>query len=208
VDLNGNLTPFAGTFNANYNVIGDGGPALAATLIPEGLAFDAAGNLFFADTLLNRVRRISTAGIISTVTGTGIAGYAGDGGAAGAGQVFEPFAVAPDSAGNLYFTDTGNQRVRKVNLQSLTINLVAGGGVGIGDGGPAVSAQLFAPSGQAVDAAGNLYIADTNNHRVRKVSPSGTITTVAGTGTPGYNGDGGPAAQAQLSGPAGVWVDA
>lgn len=208
LDTRGQITPFAGTFNYNFSSIGDNGPALNATLgSPEGLAFDAAGNLYYADAYLNRIRKINPTGTITTLTGTGVQGYSGDGGPAGAAQIFEPFGVAADSAGNVYFTDAVNQRVRKVNQQTLTIATLAGSAVGLGDGGPATQAQLFAPSGQAVDAAGNLFIADTNNHRVRKVSPAGTVTTVAGTGSAGYGGDGGPATQAPLNSPSSVYID-
>ncbi len=205
---NGTITTVAGT--GDYDFSGDGGPATSAELnMPQGVAVDAAGNLYIADTYNYRVRKVAVDGTITTVAGNGTAGFSGDGGPATGAQLNAPAGVAVDLAGNLFIADCGNNRVREVAPNG-TITTVAGNGTGgyAGDGGPAISAQLNSPSGVAADGAGSLYVADTCNHRIRKVAIDGTITTVAGTGTAGYSGDGGSATVAQLNYPYGVAVDA
>jgi uncharacterized protein (TIGR03437 family) len=205
VTPSGTITTVAGNGQEGY--AGDGGPATAASLwLPEGVAVDAAGNLYIADSNNSRIRKVTPAGTITTVAGNGQWGYSGDGGPATPAMLGDPGGVAVDAAGNLYIADTGNSRIRKVTPGG-TITTVAGGGSGLGDGGPATGASLR-PEGVAVDAAGDLYIADTRNNRIRKVTPSGTITTVAGNGGWSYSGDGGPATAAMLGGPGGVAVDA
>ena len=143
--------------------------------------------------------------VIATVAGDGVPGFNGDGGAATAAELYYPSGVAVDGAGNLFIGDYQNNRVRKVTPAG-AIGTVAGNGArGFGgDGGPATAAELYFPSGVAVDAAGNLFIADTNNCRIRKVTAAGTISTVAGNGTRGYSGDFGPATAAELYFPSGV----
>jgi uncharacterized protein (TIGR03437 family) len=184
--------------------LGDNGPATTAQLSdPWGVAVDSAGNLYIADEYDNRVRRVSS-GVITTVAGNGTPGFSGDNGSATSAQLNDPQGVAVDSAGNLYIADTGNNRMRKVSNGVITS--VAGGAAPVGDNGPATSAQFDQPQGVAVDSAGNLYIADSANSRIRKVS-NGVITTVAGNGTPGFSGDNGQATSAQLSYPGGVAVD-
>jgi sugar lactone lactonase YvrE len=188
---------------------GDGGPATSAQLSnPFGVAVDGAGNLFIADSYNQRIRKVDTAGTITSVAGTGeCCDFSGDGGPATSAQLSLPSGVAVDTAGDLFIADTWNQRIRKVDPAG-TITTVAGGGTDdVGDGGPATSAQLSNTAGVAVDTAGNLLIADQSNQRIRKVDPAGTITTVAGNGTAGFSGDGGPATSAELSNPAGVAVD-
>ena len=145
---------------------------------------------------------------ISTIAGTGTSGFSGDGGAATAAELDSPWGVALDGAGNFYIADTDNQRIRKVDSTG-TISTIAGTGTSgfSGDGGPATAAQLDSPSGIAPDGAGNLYIADTDNQRIRKVDSTGTISTIAGTGTSGFSGDGGPATAAQLDSPSGIAPD-
>jgi sugar lactone lactonase YvrE len=195
------------TFAGGGSSLGDNGPATSAQLSsPLGVAVDAAGNLYIADTNNNRIRKVS-GGVITTVAGNGTAGFSGDSGPATSIQLNAPSGVAVDTAGNLYIADTNNNRVRKVSDGIITT--VAGNGtLGFsGDGGSATSAQLKEPWGVAVDTAGNLYIAEPYSYRVRKVS-GGIITTVAGNGTPGISGDGGPATSAELNVPMCVVVDA
>ncbi len=175
---------------------------------PFGLAMDASDNLYIADMGRNRVVRVSPAGAFTTVAGTGLRGYSGDGGPATLAQLREPRDVAVDGAGNLYISDTGNYRVRRVSPGGIITTVAGNGTLGFsGDGGPAVSAQLNDPLGVALDGAGSIYLADMWNHRIRRVSPSGIITTIAGTGAEGYSGDGGPAKSARLGYPTGLAVD-
>ena len=209
VDAAGTITTVAGSGRSGYG--GDGGPAVAAQLYgPAGVALDAAGNLYIADLLNQRIRKMDAAGTITTVAGSGRSGFGGDGGPAVAAQLRNPAGVALDAAGNLYIADSFNHRIRKVDAAG-TITTVAGSGRSGygGDGGPAVAAQLNQPAGVALDGAGNLYIADLFNHRIRKVDAAGVITTVAGDGTffGGFGGDGGPAVEAQLYDPNDVAVD-
>ena len=188
-------------------VRGDGGPATNGSLaFPQGVAVDAAGNLFIADPVNNRIRQVSPDGVIRTVAGNGIRGFSGDGGPATNASLLFPQGVAVDTAGNLFIADTNNHRIRKVSPNGV-IRTVAGSGFS-GDGGPAINASLDFPSSVAVDAAGNLFIADAGNNRIRQVSPDGVIRTVAGSGSGGFSGDGGPATNASLLFPQGVAVDA
>jgi uncharacterized repeat protein (TIGR01451 family) len=204
----GDISTYAGNGTAGFS--GNGGPATSASLYyPDGVALDSSGNLYIADTWNNRVRKVSTSGTISTVAGNGTAGFSGDGGPATSASLRYPDGIALDSSGNLYIADTSNMRVRKVSTSG-TISTVAGNDTEpgfSGDGGPATSASLSYPRGVALDFSGNLHIADTDNERVRKVSTSGTISTVAGSGTAGFSGDGGPAASASLNDPYGVALD-
>jgi sugar lactone lactonase YvrE len=200
------IVTYAGKFRAGDS--GDGGPALQAKLNgPTGVAEDAAGNLFIADTGNNRVRVVGHTTPITAYAGSGVAGYAGDGGPATAAELNGPTAVAVDSSGTLYIADTANNVVRKVTIDG-TISTFAGTGAPgySGDGGQASAATLNAPGGLAVDSAGDVYVADTGNNVVRKVSPSGIITTFAGTGTAGFSGNGRQATKAQLQGPTGLAV--
>jgi uncharacterized protein (TIGR03437 family) len=200
---NGAITTVAG--NGTQSFSGDNGPATSAQLYgSHGVAAGPDGSVYIADSSNNRIRKVSNS-VITTVAGTGTAGFSGDNGPAISAQLTDPEGVAVDSAGNLYIADTGYSRVRKV--ANGVITTVAGGGATLGDNGPATSAQLYSPKGVAVDSAGNLYIADTYNQRIRKVS-NGVITTVAGTGTHGpSSGDNSPATSASLFSPTGVAVD-
>jgi sugar lactone lactonase YvrE len=176
------------------------------------VAVDAAGNLLIADYGNRRIRRVDgTTGIITTVAGNGNGGFSGDGGAATSASMYNPGGVAVDAAGNLLIADTDSHRIRRVDGTTGIITTVAGNGTSgfSGDGGAATSASLYNPVGVAVDAAGNLLIADYWNHRIRRVDgPTGIITTVAGSVNPGFSGDGGPATSASLFWPGGVAVDA
>jgi sugar lactone lactonase YvrE len=207
VAANGAMSSVAGNGTTGFS--GDGGLAISAQLNHQGgVAVDAAGNLYIADTSNNCIRKVASGGVISTIAGIGTSGFSGDGGPATSAQLYLPSSVAVDAAGNLYITEFSS-RIRKVTSGGV-ISTVAGNGTRgfSGDGGPATSAQVFGPSSVAVDVAGILYIADTGNHRIRKVTPDGVISTVAGNGTAGFSGDGGPATSAQLGFPLGVAVDA
>ena len=191
----------AGTGESGFS--GDGGPALKAQFnFPNHLVADATGNLFIADTANHRVRKISTQGVITTVAGTGKSGFSGDGGPATEAELGAPAAIAIDADGNLYIAEFFNHRIRKITTDG-TITTIAGTGTPgyNGDGQPAIESQIGEPTGVAVDRSGYVYISDQVNMRVRVVTPSGIMHTVAGTGNRGYTGDGGPAEKAQTSNP-------
>jgi hypothetical protein len=197
--------------NVSGGYSGDNGPATSAELnYPSGVAVDSAGNVYIADTNNNRIRKVAAvSGIITTIAGNGTAGYSGDNGPATSAELNGPQALALDSAGNIYIVDAENLRIRKVAAASGTITTVAGNGTAgySGDNGPATSAEVNDPQGLAVDAAGDIYLADSGNHVVRMVNAAGIITTVAGNGTRGGSGDNGPATSAEVSNPVGVAID-
>jgi len=217
VTPNGILHIFAGGGDS-VSGGGDGGPATQASLVePYGVAVDARGDVFIADTGTNTIREVTPDGIIHTVAGMlsnayptgGPGGFSGDGGPATQALLNQPTDVAVDSKGDLFIVDSGNDRIREVTPNGI-INTIAGDGtVGYkGNGGPATSAELNLnhEGGIAADANGNVFIADSGNNVIREVSTSGIITTVAGTGTAGYSGNGGPATSATLNNPTGVTV--
>lgn len=206
ITVDGTSQTFAGTGQPGFS--GDGGPANAAQLTsPAQMAIDGQGNIYVADPPNNRVRKIAPDGTISTVAGTGQAGFGGDGGPATAAQLRSPIGIAVDSAGNLFIADSSNFRVRKVTADGAISTIAGTGRPGFaGDGGRATAAFVW-PTVLALDASGNLLIAESNNNRVRKIDGNGIITTFAGNGTPSFAGDGGPAASAQLSTPQGLAVD-
>lgn len=207
VDESGTITTVAGTGHDGFS--GDGGPAVNAQInTPKDIFADAMGVIYIADTENNRIRKIDTEGIITTVAGNGLTGESGDGGPATSARLNEPEGVYVDSSGNIFIADTDNNRIRKVDTSG-TITTVAGDGdLGFaGDGGKAVDAELKLPQGVCVDESGNIYIADTNNSRIRKVGTDGKINTVAGDGSAGYSGDGGPALAAKIGNPGAIHID-
>jgi len=201
IDAAGRITTIAGSGGRGFG--GDGGPALGATFQdPTAIALAPDGSLYIADSGNSRLRVARPDGTIATVAGTSDQGFSGDDGPAAAAQVNSPAGVVVDPAGRVFFSDTGNQRVREIGTNG-RIATIAGNGQtgGAGDGGPATSAQLNTPMGLALQRDGSLLIADAGNNRIRRVAPNGTITTVAGGG-PG--GDGGLATAAQLDTPVDV----
>jgi uncharacterized protein (TIGR03437 family) len=204
----GVITTVAGT---DWLFPGNGGPAVNAPLsetLGLDLAVDSSGNYFIADDGNLMVMRVGTDGIVNVIAGNGFSFISGNGGLAVNAGLLDPVALAMDPAGNVYIAEFGGD-IRQVTPAGI-INRIAGTGIhGYGgDNGPALSAELNEPSGLAVDSAGNLYIADTNNNRIRKVDPSGNITSIAGTGQAGFSGDGGPAINAQLNEPTRLALDA
>jgi sugar lactone lactonase YvrE len=218
VNTAGIISTFAGNGTQSYS--GDGGPATAAELnTPENVIVDTLGNLYIADGVNARIRKVNTAGIISTIAGIGGAwGYSGDGGQATAAQLSNPDGLAFDAFGNLYIADQNNNRIRKVNTAGIIITIAGNGfdandttppdGGFSGDGGAATAAELYYPTGIVFDALGNLYIGDLGNNRIRQVNTAGVINTVVGDGAEAYWGDGGPAIDAALSFPDGLYIDA
>jgi hypothetical protein len=204
----GAVTPTVTTFAGGY--VGDGKPAISAGFtLPASVARDAKGNVYVSDSYGCRIRKIDTAGIISTIVGTGICGFSGDGGQASAARISAPNGIAFDRLGDLLIADTDNNRIRKVTPAGI-IRTVAGNGQDgySGDGGPATAASISFILGVSSDPSGNIYIADTNNNVVRKVDASGIIHTVAGNGTAGFSGDGGPATLASLNYVSSIAADA
>lgn len=204
--ITGIISTVAGDGYTAYN--GDGIKAIAAGMYPASVATDAKGNFYIVDPRNERIRMVDASGVITTVAGNGNTGFSGDGGPAADAELDEPSGVAVDAGGDMYIADFGNNRVRKVTPDGI-ISTVAGDGQFSydGDGGQAINAGIGTPSAVAVDGSGDIYIADFYNSNIRKVTPAGVITTVAGSGMGGYSGDGGPATSAQMNGPVGVAVD-
>ncbi len=203
------ITTVAGCGTEGYS--GDGGPAVHAQIAsPHGTALDRHGNIYIADLKNDRIRKVdATTGIITTAAGNGEHGYSGDGGPATEAMLASPIAAFATAEGDLYIADHRNSRIRKVDAATGIITTVAGTGEqGFhGDGGSATQAAISLPRDVALDTDGSLYIADGANNRIRKVTPGGTITTVAGTGRADYLGDGGPAQKANLSMPYSIALD-
>jgi len=211
----GFISTIAGTGTASFG--GDGAAATAALLNnPAGLALDNSGNLYIADMDNQRIRKITkSTGIITTVAGSGTPGvyngaYGGDGSAATAARLNIPLGVALDASGNIYIADSDNERIRKVTLSTGKISTVAGSGSGgfSGDSSAATAAKFYRPDGVALDAGGNIYVADWGNNRVRIINNAGIINTYAGSGTAGFSGDGSSSALAELNAPICVATDA
>jgi len=200
------MTTVAGAGTAGFS--GDGGLATAAQLNkPEYVAIDTLGRVIIADTYNHRVRRVETDGRITTIAGNGSYGYTGEG-VATAVRLYNPNGVAVDSQNRVIVCDTYNSRVRRIDANGMITTIAGTGGFGGGgDGGPATAATLGFPYGVAVDAQDRVVIADTGNHKIRRIDANGVITTIAGTGSVGYSGDGGPATAAELNDPYGVAFD-
>lgn len=206
----GIISTVAGTGTAGYT--GDGGTATSARLYsPYDITVDVAGNLYIADVSNNCIRKVTAStGVISTVAGTTVPGFSGDGGAATAAKLYQPFSVALDASDNLYITDASNNRIRKVTASTGVISTIAGTGTAGsgGDGFAATSAQFNKPYSISLDNSGNIYLSDFNNNKIRKITVStGTISTIAGTGVFGFSGDGAAATAAQMANPKGIFVD-
>ena len=196
----------AGGFIPGYS--GDGGLATAAALNPTGVVFEqSTGRIYIADTLNHRIRMIAPSGITTTIAGTGVQGFSGDGGLATAAQISLPQGMAMDTVGNLYFCAL--ERVRRINTNTGIITTVAGNGsvIGLGENVPATSTGLGGPTYVAVDEAGTLHISETGVNRIRRVNAQGLISTISGQGIPGFSGDGGPATAAFLFGPSSMSID-
>jgi type IX secretion system substrate protein len=206
INTSGIISTYAGSGYGAFG--GDGGPATAAKFIkPYGLTMDGSGNMYVYDYC--RIRKINSAGIISTIAGNGTTGYSGDGFAATAAKLQDGGSVAIDGAGNLYIADSWNNVIRKVNSSGIITTVYGSSTAGYaGDGGPATAALFNLPTCIRFDASGNLFITDQNNDRIRKINTSGIITTVAGNGVHGYTGDGGAATAAELRTPNGIALDA
>lgn len=202
----GDITTFVG----GTTYVGDGGEAIQCTLAgPSGLSIDVEGNLLLVDSYNNRIRQVDfQTNLITSIAGRGTLGATGDGGSALQASLGTPEDVITDFDGNFFVSDSDNFRIRRIDAVTGKISTYAGGEEGFGgDGGPATEAKLGRPAGLALDEEGNLYIADPENQRIRRVSPAGVITTIAGIGNRGYSGDGGPAVQALLNTPTDVAVD-
>jgi hypothetical protein len=206
VDLGGIISTIAGNGTPGYS--GDGGPATAALLkAPIGIAADPAGNVYVAESN-HTIRKINTAGIISTIAGTGTAGYCGDGGPATAACMNSPCGIALDGIGNIYVADPVNYRVRKVDTAGIITTVAGNGSPGSISSGPATAANLASAQSVACDAMGNIYIGDWGPALIKKVNSAGIISLSAGTGAWGYTGDGGPATAAAIHCPTAIAVDA
>jgi uncharacterized protein (TIGR03437 family) len=209
------ITTVVGSSSGTEGDTGDRGPAAKALLRqPTGVAFDGSGNMYIADYMNHRIRKVDATGIITTIAGTGTAGDTGDNGPGTSAQINYPWAIAADSSGNVYFTERLGHRVRKIDAVGV-ISTVAGNGTTVsslsgtdlGDGGPATRASLYSPTGVAVDGAENIYIGDTQHNRIRKVNAAGNITTVAGNGSSSTTSDGVLATATSVQIPHGLAVD-
>ena len=203
----GIISTFAGTGVSGFS--GDGSAANLAQIDgPMGVATDPAGNVYIVDAGNDRIRKVNISGVISTIAGTGVGGFSGDGAAANLAQINNPSGVVVDAIGNIYISDMTNHRIRKINTSGIISTYAGTGTLGFsGDGGAATSAQINYPRAISVDISGNVHVADASNHRIRKINNAGVISTIVGTGTLGYSGDGGLASSAQINYPRGIAFD-
>ena len=206
IDKEGYLSRFAGTGERGRG--GEGVKALdSAFAFPCDIRLDSKGNIFVADLENHRIRKITRDGLVTTVAGSGVPGYSGDGGPALNAQLNSPWGILLDKDDNLLIADTNNDAIRKVGSDGIIHTIAGNGQEGYeGDGGPARSAKLNAPQSLAVDAQGRIYIGDEHNDAIRVVELDGTIRSFIGSKGPGYSGDGGPASQAQIADPENLWV--
>jgi len=207
IDLSGIINTVAGTGTGGYT--GDGGAATAAEIYTDPGCVDKFGNIYIADVVTNRLRMITAGtGIISTIAGDGTTAYAGDGLPATAAELNSPVDVASDNSGNLYIVTSNDGRIRKIDSDGIITTIAGTGGHGsTGDGGPATIATFDQPAYAVIDSIGNIYVADQSSNNVRKIDRRGIINLLAGSGTRGYTGDGGPATAAELSAPIGTAVN-
>ncbi len=205
INTAGIVNTIAGNGTLGYS--GDGVSATSALMgRPSGIAVDLSGNIFFADIIYHCIRKINTAGIITTIAGTGTSGYSGDGGNATAAQMYNPGSIVIDGSGNLYFIDALNFRIRKINTSGIITTFAGTGTAGYsGDGGMAALANIYA-NGLAIDGAGNFYFTDPGSAHIRKINNSGIINTIAGNGTSGNTGNGGPPLAAQIINPGAIAI--
>jgi hypothetical protein len=205
IGTNGYITRVAGNGTAGSS--GNGGPATAAQLSMSGggcVNVDRAGNIYICNTSGNTIQKVNAStGIINVIAGTGVSGFTGDGGAATAAKIYNPFGICIDAAGNIYFSDQLNYRIRKITPSGVISTIIGtGSNASSGDGGPGTAARVSQPRDLVLDNSGNLYIVDGNNYIRKYIIATGIISTIAGTGTGGYSGDGGPATAAMLNRPA------
>ncbi len=207
IDLSGIISTVAGTGTGGYT--GDGGAATAAEIYTDPGCVDKFGNIYIADVVTNRLRMINAGtGIISTIAGDGTTAYAGDGLPATAAELNSPDDIASDNSGNLYIVTSNDGRIRKIDSDGIITTIAGTGGHGsTGDGGPATIATFDQPAYAVIDSIGNIYVADQSSNNVRKIDRTGIINLLAGSGTRGYTGDGGPATAAELSAPIGTAVN-
>jgi len=207
VDLDGIIATVVGTGCSDTQT--EDRPAADANLDSAyGIATDAESNLYVLSRGHSKILKVGSDGLAKRVVGSGIPGFGGDGGPANEAEIFNPCHLAEDSTGALLIADSGNRRVRRVSLDGVIDTIVGTGEAGFaGDGGRAIEAQLGFPSAIAVDRDDNVFIADFTNHRIRRLSRDGTISTIAGTGEPEFNGDGRSALECNIGEPCGVAVD-
>ncbi len=206
IDSDGYLTYFAG--NGKRSFSGDGGKATEASLaFPYDVRVDSKGNVYIADVVNQRIRKVDINGVISTVAGTGVAGYSGDGGLAVNAQLNMPYGILLDKNDNLLIADSDNNVVRKVGSDGIIRTIAGTAQRGYeGDGGPALAAKFDSPQAMAVNSSGRLYVGDEHNNAIRFIEPDGIIQTLIGTKGPGYSGDDGPASSAQIADPENLWL--
>ena len=206
IDRDGYITHVAG--NGKRGFSGDGGKATEASLaFPYDVRIDSKGNIYFADVFNHRIRKVDLDGLISTVAGTGVPGFSGDGGPAVNAQLNMPYGILLDTDDNLLIADSDNNVVRKVGADGIIRTIAGNGQRGFeGDGGPPLAAKFDSPQALAVDRNGRLYISDEHNNAIRLIEPAGNVQTLIGMKGPGFSGDDGPASAGQIADPENLWV--